>query len=169
MVEWDSVEMVPRRIAIYRFVVNGLYPFLNANGYSLYQTPREFATSIGTLLYLNRGASCLDSHPAVLDDAAKEYMEERQHFYHVLDWRKWQEFWNVWGVWEDVSLEDSRGADRRIDIQEFCWSHIDIEYSRQSTVVKELMGLVDETSTGRGEDSYLREAAESNEWGGYRK
>ena len=169
MVEWDSAEYIPRRIAIYRFVVYGLYPFLTANGYALLSNEKDFVTSIGTMLYLQRDASCLDSHPLLIQGARRDCIEDKQHFYHVLGWSKWQNFWNEWGIWQDVSLDYERGEDRRIDIQEFCWLHIDLDSSSQSLIVKEHMGLLEENMTGKGEDVYLREAAESNEWGGYRK
>ena len=167
---WESVEQVPRYVAIYRFVKYGLYPFIKQNGYNIREDVKGFAVSIASILYFNRGASCLNPHAAIITDDGLNNIENKQHFYHVLNDIKWSTFWDRWGSWSDVSLDDFRGADRRIDIESKCWEYIDFDSSYETTILHEHLGLEDEDGNIRyGEDVYLREAAESNEWGGYRR
>jgi hypothetical protein len=167
---WGSVEQVPRYVAIYRFVKYGLYPFIKQNRYNIREDLNDFTISIASMLYLNRGASCLNPHDSLICKDYNTLIEYKQHFYHILNDEKWASFWNKWGTWTDVSLDDFRGADRRIDIEGKCWEYIDFDSSYETTILHEHLGLENEDSSIRyGEDVYLREAAESNEWGGYRR
>ena len=100
---------------------------------------KEFTSSIATLLYKNRGHSCLTS-PAY--NSGPENDEHKTHYYHVLSQEKWDELWATWSVWSD--LADSTGHDRQIDIQEYCWSQLNLDESSQTRVVEELLGNIDE-------------------------
>jgi hypothetical protein len=164
---WNEVEYVPRCTAIWRFVSKGLHPFLLKNGYVLQVDVKEFASGIATILYMNRGASCLDAKCLATIPCNLEEEDHKSHYYHVLSEDKWDALWSQWSLWSD--LQDDRGHDRCIDIQEYCWSQLDLDESPQTRVVEELLDTLEESPyAGRGEDVYLREAAESNEWGGFR-
>jgi hypothetical protein len=148
----------------------GLYPFIRQNGYNLREDVKGFALSIASILYFNRGASCLNPHDCLITDDGLNNIENKQHFYYVLNDAKWAAFWDRWGRWADVSLDYFRGSDRRIDIEGKCWEYVDFDSSYETTILHEHLGLEDEDGNIRyGEDVYLREAAESNEWGGYRR
>ena len=124
-------------------------------------------SGVATVLYINRDASCMASNlpPAILKEYGEEY---KSHYYHVVSAEKWAALWSQWAVWSD--LTDSRGEDRRIDIQEFCWTQLDLDESPQTQVVEELLGLGEEYQyAGKAEDIYLKESSESNEWGGFRR
>jgi hypothetical protein len=162
---WDDVEYISRHTAIKRFVYKGLYPFIESHGYVIRGDAKTLTSAITTLLYKNRGTSCLNAK-VFASSKANEY-HDKSYFYHVISQAKWDSFWDAWSVWSD--LNDWRGEDRRIDIQEYCWSQIDLDESPQTRVVDELLSYSDESPTNaRGDDTYLREAAESNEWGGIR-
>lgn len=187
--------LAPRATILRRFVEDGLVPFLHGRGYRLACTVAEFRSVLATGLYENEGLSCLESH---WDFGVKntDYLpEEKMHFYDVLDSEAWDAFWESWGDWADVTLTAFRGQDRRNDIQEACWSQLNLEDSPQTKVVLELLGIDDAAlaaaagpqkgraggggaapparqgrSRGRThEDTYIREAAESGEYGGYRR
>jgi hypothetical protein len=92
-------------------------------------------------------------------------VDDKEHYYHVLSQEKWDRLWDTWAVWGD--LNNFRGEDRRIDIQEHCWSQLDLDESPQTRVVDELLAYPEDGIISK-EDVYLREASESNEWGGFR-
>jgi hypothetical protein len=162
---WNGVEYIPRYTAIWRFVSKGLHPFLLKNGYVLQLDVKEFSSGIASLLYQNRGVSCLDAKCRRILPCTVEEQDHKEHYYHVLS-DKWDMLWSQWS-WSD--LQGDRGPDRQIDIQEYCWSQLDLDESPQTRVVEELLDTLEESPyLGRGEDVYLREAAESNEWGGFR-
>jgi len=166
---WNHVEYIPRYTAIWRFVSKGLYPFIISRGYVFNTDVQSLTSNIATLLYRNKGLSCLDSKVAP-PPLLKEYNEEyKSHYYHVFGPTEWDSFWLQWDLWSDVADSTNRGNDRRLDIQEYCWSQLDLEESPQTRVVDELLCISEDVQyTARTEDVYLRESAESNEWGGYR-
>ena len=162
---WNTVDYIPRHVAIWRFVSKGLYPFIQSNGYVIKGDVKTFSAVITKLFYMNRGVSSILA-PMRLTPSEND-KHDKIHFYHVLSQDKWDSFWDIWSLWSD--LTDWRGEDRRIDIQEYCWSQIDLDESPQTRVVDELLSYPEETgNTGKADDVYLREAAESNEWGGFR-
>jgi hypothetical protein len=136
---WDGDEYILRRAAIWRFVSRGLYPFIVSNGYALRGDVKEFTCSIATLLYRNRDQSCLTS-PAY--NVGLEDDDHKTHYYHVLSQTKWDELWATWSVWSDFT--GLTGQDRQIDIQEYCWSQLNLDESSQTRVVEELLGNIDE-------------------------
>ncbi len=102
--------------------------------------------------------------------------EDLWHWQHVISEQEWDGFWSDWGSWVDVNPDISwRGQDRRDDIQAYCWTQIDLEHSAQTQIVNEMMGYweADEPPSGgqqnRHDDVYLKESAESGQWGGYRR
>jgi hypothetical protein len=172
-VAWGN-EYVPRHVAIHRFVKDGLTPFVNSKGYSFACTPLVLQSRIATGLYNNMGVSCSESDWRIAV-ANNDYLEgDVDHFWHMMDSDAWEGFWEAWGRWTDVSEDSWRGPDRRIDIEQYVWTQISIEGSAQTRVVNSLAGIYEDYSEDRGnhharEDVYLREAADSGEWGGYRR
>jgi len=63
-------------------------------------------------------------------------IEHKQHYNHVIDPMRWSAFWDTWALWEDISTEYGRGFYRRLDIQEYCWSQIDLASSPQTRIVE---------------------------------
>jgi len=160
---WNGVEHIPRYTAIWRFVSKGLHPFLIQNGYRVLGDVKTLTLGITHLLFVNRGRCCLNSE--VLTLSYEDEADDKAHYYHVLSQEKWDTLWGVWARWSD--LTDNRGEDRKIDIQEFCWSQLNLDESPQTRVVDEMLSYPEEGVISK-EDVYLREAAESNEWGGFR-
>jgi len=152
---WNGSEYIPRYTAVWRFVSKGLHPFLSKNGYTIYHDVKNLSTSLCTMLYVNRGLSCLDRGTLLIPTLEEE--EHKWQYYHVLSQTKWDELWSKWSLWSD--LTDDRGGDRKIDIQEYCWSQLNLDESPQTRVVEEMM-QEDEERLGRTEDVYLREIAE---------
>jgi hypothetical protein len=171
-VSWGA-SYLPRSVAIHRFVTRGLVPFLESIGYRLYSTPRALQSRIATGLYNNQGLSCLESNWSIAQENAFFLEHDQYHFWHVVDPDSWAAFWDEWGQWTDVSKDSWRGGDRRIDIEQYVWSQINLDESPQTRVVNEHLGISDDYAEDGGretrEDIYLREAADSGEWGGYRK
>lgn len=148
-------------------------PFVQANGYSFLGTSEtELLSRIATGLYENRNRSCVESRWDFALVNMQYFEGEEAHWHHIMSQDKWDVFWETWGQWTDVSLDSWRGEDRRIDIQAYIWTQLNLEDSSQTRVANEHMGINDDITHGEErhlEDSYLREAAESGEWGGYRK
>ena len=153
---WNSVEYIPRRAAIWRFVSQGLYPFITSRGYVVEGGVKEFTCHVANALFYSR-LELVQSRPLDTPDY-------KSHFYHVIGWEEWANFWLHWSLWKDITTSS------KVIVQELCWQRIDLEESPQTRVVDEMLGLVEDSVTGaRVEDTYLRDAAESNEWGGYRR
>jgi hypothetical protein len=171
-VGWKT-EYVPRRVAIHRFVKNGLIPFVSSKGYTFACSQDELKSGIATGFYNNQSLSCVESNWRIAV-ANNDYLEEDHYqYWHVMDSDVWARFWGTWGMWTDVSEDSWRGPDRRIDIEHYVWSQINLEDSPQTRIVNEMVGIYEDYSEERGhhprEDIYLREAADSGEWGGYRR
>ena len=173
-VNWFG-EAFPRRVCIARFVRKGLVPFLSENGYTIGRSTDCLGNYIANGLFENSGLSHLDAewrYPAVNIHGVAE---DRWHYNFVIDGAAWEGFWNVWGGWGDLSELEFRGEDRRMDIQEFIWTQINLEGSRQTAELYEIMlgGEEDDTnmalSRKQVNDTYLQESVEYNGWGGYRK
>ena len=94
---------------------------------------KKVASGLARILYENAGYSCLESYiPSGIQD---EYPEEHMHrYYHVVDEDSWSNFWLEWAAWSDLDRWD-----RRIDIQVYCWTQIDLEKSPQKQVVDEFL------------------------------
>jgi hypothetical protein len=153
LVCWDDSEYIPRYRAIGAFVSDGLYPFIRVNDYTVKTDEKRFAKLVALLLYRNSGLSCLDSN-IILPQPANSSHEHRWHYDHIMSESKWGHFWRSWAMWSDFT--DQRGVDRRIDIQELCWSQLDLDESPQTLVVEELMGISEEfVYMGTHEDSYI--------------
>jgi hypothetical protein len=127
-------EYRTRRAIIWRFTVEGLLPFLASNGYTVEVTPREFSSGIATLLFHTRAHTLLTPFPMNRQDDYS--IEHKQHYNHVIDPMRWSAFWDTWALWEDISTEYGRGFYRRLDIQEYCWSQIDLASSPQTRIVE---------------------------------
>jgi hypothetical protein len=172
-VGWRN-EYVPRRVAIHHFVKYGLIPFVNSKGYTFACSLSALQSRIATGFYNNQGLSCSESDWRIAV-ANNDYLEQDvDHYWHIMHSDVWARFWKTWGVWADVSEDSWRGSDRRIDIECFVWTQLNLERSVQTRVVNELVGIYEDYSEERGhhharEDVYLREAADSGEWGGYRR
>lgn len=167
---------VPRRIIMHRFVTHGLLPFLHGNGYRIGCSIPEFQSRLATGLWKNEDVSHLASDWSTIPVNNLDYLDEDLHHYHfTLDRDIWDAFWSNWMSWEDISESAWRGWDRRADIEAWVWSQIDLETSPQTKRLDEQLGINDMSSEEgdrrhrRNEDTYYRDAAESGEWGGYRK
>jgi hypothetical protein len=149
---WDgSVGYVKRRAVVWQFTKYGLIPFLKAYGYILHVDEKELSTGIASLLFHNWGHSLLT--PVAVHRCDDYSVEHREHYNHVIDPTAWESFWTQWNWWEDVSLESERGFYRRLDIQEYCWSQLDISSSPQTRIVEEHMAG-DEPHVHHGREEY---------------
>jgi len=122
---------------------------MNMNGYILYGTTETLALALENLFYNNRGKSCLDTQIISSNDT-----DHKAHYHHVFS-DKWDEFWIRWSQWRD--LTDWHGQDRQLDIQEYCWSQLNLNKSFQTQVVEEFLSdnndLWDDDV--RDEDTYV--------------
>jgi len=168
-VEWDQNESILRRQAIHKMCTYGLVPFLASHGYYITLSPKEFGSRIATGLFKNQGKRYLDSDWG-FGPTENEYMTEEYNiqFGHDISDDAWETFWGLWGVWDDVDNRDS-GKDRQREIQEYVWSQIDGERSPQLIRLRALNEEEEYAAELDGSDAYLKDARESNEWGGMRK
>jgi hypothetical protein len=165
---------MPRWKAIKTFVKHGLLPFLAKGGYKVIQAGQPLINRIATGLYNNQNKSYTESDWRFGIVNMDMTDEDRDHFNHVLGPDEWEAFWSAWGCWDDVHETAWRGKDRRIDIQDYCWTQIDVERSPATTFINEIFGIVDEDGednrggTRRQDDTYYRESADAG-YDGYRK
>ena len=123
-----------RRRVIWQFA-QALVRFIEARGYAFQKSPKEMSSGIATLLYHNRGHTLVTPvELPIQDDYSNEH---RQYYNHVIDPRQWEAFWGRWAWWEDVSSDF--GFYRKLDIEEYCWSQINLDLSPQTRVVEDFM------------------------------
>jgi hypothetical protein len=125
-----------RRVLIWRFTVDDLIPFLKSHKYVLNLSGKEMASGIASVLFYNKGYKLLGPVYTERNDYS---IEHKQHYNHVIDSTEWDSLWKRWSLWEDVSLDFQDGFYRRLDIQEYCWSQIDLDSSEQTRIVEEFM------------------------------
>jgi hypothetical protein len=168
-VAWDITEYIPRGTAIQRLCNQGLVPFLESHGYAVAISPKDLGSRVATGLYNNMTRSHLESEwsfgPVENSSMSDDY---EVRYRHVISSDEWQKFWSIWGVWSDFDTERHYGWDRQRDVEDYIWTQIDAEGSRQTAIVNEFLSeeYVPEHDS---RDAYLRDAAESNEWGGRRR
>jgi len=166
-------EDVPREVVLHTFLKEGLLPFLASKKYRIACEDHVFCSRIATGLFKNRNVSSVSSEWRFGLENTDYSPEDLDHYYMVLSQDVWDSFWAVWGQWGDVSPDAERGIDRRNDIQAYIWTQLDLRASGQTAVLEAEHGILEEEEWGRsgqkGQDYYIREASESNEWGGYRR
>ena len=136
-------DYMTRRAIVWRFTKYGLIPFLKSHGYSLEVDAKEMSSGIATILFHNWGHTLLT--PIAVSREDDYSVEHKQHYNHVIDPARWEEFWKAWWFWEDVSPASDRGFYRRLDIQEYCWSQLDLNNSAQTRIVEANIEGVDES------------------------
>jgi hypothetical protein len=165
---------IPRRTMLHRFVRYGLKPLVEAHGYRWAKGINDIQSALATGLYLNHEKPLMISDwttiPTYTGDAIQE---DADQFNLIFTWDVWDPFWSTWGSWEDVATDTNYGADRRIDIQAFIWGQLDLHNSAQTQVVDEFIDDGNDHDESerrrRHDDVYIRDSAESGEWGGYRR
>lgn len=130
-------DHMKRRAVIWRFTKYGLFPFLKANGYPLRIDEKEMSTGIASLLFHNWTHTVLT--PLYVHRVDDYSIEHKQHYNHVIDPAAWSNFWKRWDWWEDISLDSGRGFYRRLDIQEYCWSQLELSASPHTRIVEEFI------------------------------
>jgi hypothetical protein len=178
--EEDEVTYYSRARMIRLFVKEGLTPLFESHGYVFKRPPQTLCSRIATGLYENEGKHMLDSDWSIGLENTDYLPEEKDHYYTVLDRAVWDRFWSSWAHWDDVSEHNWRGLDRRADIEEYCWTQLDLDRSPQTKRILFILGIDEEALTaaegGRNkhhqkgsDDVYIKEATESGQFGGYRK
>jgi len=107
------------------------------HGYSLQLNVNEMSTGIASLLFYNRGHTLVT--PCVLNTRNDYSVEHKQHYNHIIDSSRWRTLWDAWSFWEDVSPDYGHGFYRRLDIEEYCWSQIDLNTSKHTRIVEEFI------------------------------
>jgi len=169
-------EKIPRKEIITIFVRRGLYPFIENHGWRWAISPNDLKNHIANGLYKNRGKSSSESNwlfPSVNTQYDDEYLAR---FNYTVGCEAWDEFWSEWGLWNDIDSFTDFGLHRRLDIQQYVWSQINIDASPESRIVDELLFDDEEmnqmpsyTTKRESDDIYLHESAESGQYGGYRR
>jgi hypothetical protein len=137
MVWCGFFDYTKRKTVLWRFTKYGLIPFLKSHGYVLYPDEKKLSTGIASVIFHNWGHTLLTPVFVHRDD---DYgIEHKQHFNDVIGPDAWNTFWDTWSWWEDVSLDSERGLYRRLDIQEYCWSQLDLSSSAQTRILEEMI------------------------------
>ena len=162
---------ISRKSMLTLFVKDGLYPFMTAQGYTWASDVNGVKSALATGMFLNQSKPYLSSDWSRVDVLNTDHMpEDKDHYDHVMDRELWWQFWQMWGHWDDV-IDDS--LHMRYQIEAFVWTQLDIGGSAQTATVNLLFEEEGQQEEGdnhrRHDDVYIREAAESNEWGGYRR
>ena len=177
-IHWRGETYYPRSKVISWFVQEGLFPWIQSNGYEWGCNSKHLANCIATGLYENQGRSHMESEWSYAGKNTNFSQEEEVHFHYIISQDAWNNFWYSYGSWGDLTTNTFRGQDRRLDIQNFVWGQLDLEASPQTRELYEIiLGGDDEQqdqlsasmSRSPQQDMYLKEAVEYNGWGGYRR
>lgn len=170
LVQWDENEQMMRRQAIHKLCNYGLVPFLASYGYIVNIGSKDLGSRIASGLFKNQGKRYLESDWQ-FGPIENEYMTEEytMQFGHDINEEAWETFWSLWGVWDDIDQRTEMGRARQRDIQEYIWSQINGEESPKLIKLRALNEDEEYISELDGGDAYLKDAKESNEWGGLRK
>jgi len=138
-VVWNCREEVPRRIALQRFIYEGLIPFIKSYGYVFEHDLHIVGSNIVTGLYENSNRTYGTWNYGLREEFFDE-TEYKIHYYYTIDNDAWDLFWNTWGVWCDL---DDEQHERRYEIESYMWTQLSIIYSKPTKVVNELLGVDD--------------------------
>lgn len=130
------LDTLPRKTILWNFAKYGLEPFLNSYGYVLNGNASQVSSDIAALLYYNRESTLLGPYVYGVNVQNDYSVEHRQHYNHIVDSKAWAKFWEDWSVWDDVSLDSPYGFYRRLDIEEYAWSQINLDISLQTEIVE---------------------------------
>jgi hypothetical protein len=173
---WDeSGKDVLRWKIISDFVKYGLVPFLKIHGYIFKSSQRDLCSRIASGLYANRGKHIFESDWSFCHENIEHMAEEKDHYDHIVNQDEWDKLWDLWRHWDDIGEDSFRGIDRRFDIQEYCWTQLDLECSPQTRRILEMVGIYENGAWGnkdhsrKMDDPYLKEANESGQYDGYRR
>ena len=168
-IEWKG-EFIKRGQFYKIFLHDGILPFLDSMGYIVGTSPRVLYGYIVSGLYENRDKSTVESEWNTEHFTSEWILEDKIHFYHIMNREVWNVLWADWGKMEDFSEFSFRGIDRRTDIEHFMWKQVDLENSYQSEVLYELMNddyeQEPEESIPKKIDVYM---LETSGWGGLRR
>lgn len=126
-------HMIRRRKAIF-MLARGLEQFMKGYGYRFLLGINELSSGIATVMYQNRRDRLVGSY--VFEKKYGYGDEHIQHYTHTVDREAWENFWKTWGFWDDVSSDSPLGYFRRLDIEEYTWSQIDLDSSPQTRIVE---------------------------------
>jgi hypothetical protein len=183
-VTWRNVVELPRWQMIRNFVKKGIVPFFQKKGYVFYGSADDLCNKFASGLYINEGLHHISSDWkfGVRND---EYsLEEFYHYHDTFDEESWEDFWVIWKEWSDLADDDFRGIDRRWDIQDYCWTQVDLSRSQESVRFLEnwggggsynedyeavVAGIGATNNFSNKTDVYVKESIDSGQFDGYRK
>jgi hypothetical protein len=145
-------QTISRRKAVHT-LARGLHEFMKGSGYRLLLGVNDLSSGIATVMYHNRAHRL--TGPYVFERQYGYSDEHIQHYNHIVDRRAWEAFWDAWGFWDDVSLDSPLGYFRRLDIQEYVWTQIDLEASPQGRIVEAWLNTSEEPQIIHEEDYAL--------------
>ncbi len=129
-----------RSSVLREFVEQGIFPWIESHGYTIAANIKDITNWIANGLYDNAKASHLESTWNFPSTNTEYTEEEFSHYRYCIGPDEWSNFWSAWNHWEDVSESSFRGMDRRMDIEAFIWSQLDLNNSRQTGVLQEILG-----------------------------
>ena len=158
-VVWNCREEIPRRVALRRFVYEGLIPFIKSYGYAFEGDLNIVGSNIATGLYENANRTYGEWKYGLREELLDE-TEYKNYYRYTIDYEAWKGFWDTWGVWCDL---DDEQHERRCELESYIWTQLSIERSKPTKIVNELLG-VEETEENVTEhecqDTYFKEMVE---------
>ncbi len=121
-----------------------------------------------------RGSSSI-TYPPILH---RDWIEDNDQFYHVIEINDIQELLHRWGLAEDLDTESVVGQRTLYEFHQLLWTYIDLESSKQGILVATRLEESDSESEGwvgqRGQvkrraDTYIQDATEGYHGGGWAK
>lgn len=118
-------NILPRHEAISIFVNEGIYPFVENNGYTWKLTEKQMTNTILNILFQMKLGNMID-----IPNLQKGFtMEHYDRFLQTLDSEVLENFWYRWGELEDFE-EDGYAYRFRFLLQNLIWNSLYLEHSR---------------------------------------
>ena len=178
----SATEKATRRSYIPEFAED-ITSFMKVKGYQMDSRWRRGHMAVARWLYaihvnIVRGSVSSSrglSYPPIFH---RDWVEDNDQFYHVIEFNDIQELLNRWHLNEDLDTESVVGQRTLYEFHQLLWTYIDLDSSNQGILVATRLEESDSESEGqmvqRGQakrraDTYIQDATEGYHGGGWAK
>jgi len=89
IITFNDIDFIPQKLAIIRFVRDGIFPFLKSHGYVLHPSITTVYNEIASALFLNEYR---------FEERNIDYHEyDYIHWHHTISTKSWADFFTYWG------------------------------------------------------------------------
>jgi hypothetical protein len=149
IITFNDIDFITQKLAVIRFVRDGIFPFLKSHGYILHPSQATMYNEIASAIFLNK---------YVFEQRNTDYHEyDLGHWHYMISTDDWMNFFEFWGQ-QYRALES---AEVQSGIISYLWSQINLPHSPSSHKLDEFLYDTEEDEevvTNKNVDPYLLDA-----------